>query len=66
MKYLSQGTRTDRALKEANEMFTAAKGHRLKAHKVLIVITDGKTDANSAPYFQVLRPLKVKHRFFQN
>ena len=60
MKYLDEGTRTDRGLKLANtKLFTIAGGMRPKAHQILIVVTDGNTALESVPYHSILLPLKV-------
>lgn len=54
-------TRTDKAIKMANErLFTEEGGAREGVPKLLIVLTDGKTSDDSAPYTTVLAPLKVR------
>ena len=54
-------TRTDKAIKMANErLFTEEGGAREGVPKLLIVLTDGKTSDDSAPYSTVLAPLKVR------
>lgn len=59
--YTSGNTRTDRALELANsQLFSSAGGDRSNRKNVLIVMTDGKTNAGSKPYKTVLAPLKVK------
>ena len=53
-------TRTDKAIKMANEkLFTDRGGARKNVPKLLVVVTDGKTSEGSAPYPSVLAPLKV-------
>ena len=54
------GTRTDRALvAAAAKLFTPAGGDRQDADNIAIVMTDGKTRKGSAPYQEVVPPLKV-------
>ena len=51
---------TDRALEKAwDEMFEPGKGAKLYLPRVLLVITDGKTNAGSEKYEGVLEPLVV-------
>ena len=58
--YTSGNTRTDRALELANsQLFSSAGGDRSNRKNVLVVMTDGKTNAGSKPYKTVLAPLKV-------
>lgn len=58
--YTSGMTRTDVAIELANtQLFTNAGGLRSDKPNVLIVMTDGKTNAGSKPYKTVLAPLKV-------
>ena len=58
--YTSGMTRTDVAIKLANsQLFTKAGGLRSDKPNVLIVMTDGHTNAGSKPYKTVLAPLKV-------
>ena len=53
-------TRTDKAIKMANErLFSAAGGTRKDVPKFLVVLTDGNTMTGSQPYANVLAPLKV-------
>ena len=61
MEYLAEGTRTDKALRLADQLlFTKEGGNRPDAHDILIVVTDGKTNPiHSEPYEKVLAPLKV-------
>jgi len=60
VKYDPGLTRTDKAIKMADEkLFTDRGGARKDVPKVLIVITDGKTNEGSMPYPSVLAPLKV-------
>lgn len=61
MKYDQGRTRTDEAIKMANErLFTERGGARQGVPKFLIVLTDGSTMDDSTPYATVLAPLKVK------
>lgn len=61
MKYDQGRTRTDKAIKMANErLFTERGGARQGVPKFLIVLTDGSTMEDSTPYATVLAPLKVK------
>ena len=61
IKYDPGRTRTDKAIKMANErLFTERSGARKDVPKFLIVLTDGKTSEDSAAYSTVLAPLKVK------
>lgn len=56
-------TRTDVAMQlAANGIFSPAAGDRVDAGNVLIVLTDGKTNRESAPYKDVLKPLQVSGR----
>ena len=58
--YTSGYTRTDIAIELANsQLFTSAGGLRSDKPNVLIVMTDGKTNAGGKPYKTVLAPLKV-------
>ena len=57
--YRAGGTRTDRALRKASNQLFNGRGVRAKAPRVLLVITDGKTNAGSEEYKVVLQPLKV-------
>ena len=58
--YTSGMTRTDVAIELANDqLFTKAGGLRSDKPNVLIVMTDGHTNAGSKPYKTVLAPLKV-------
>lgn len=58
--YTSGYTRTDIAIDLANsQLFSSAGGLRSDKPNVLIVMTDGKTNAGSKPYKTVLAPLKV-------
>ena len=57
--YRPGGTRTDRGMSKASELFSPDEGARRNVPHVLIVITDGKTSPKSEPYSQVLKPLKV-------
>ena len=60
--YTSGNTRTDVAIELANsQLFSSAGGLRSDKPNVLIVMTDGKTNAGSKPYKTVLAPLKVRH-----
>jgi len=64
MKYDPGRTRTDKAIKMANErLFTERGGARQGVPKFLIVLTDGSTSEGSLPYATVLAPLKVKSSF---
>jgi len=59
--YTSGMTRTDVAIELANnQLFTKAGGLRSDKPNVLIVMTDGHTNAGSKPYKTVLAPLKNK------
>ena len=57
--YLMGGTRTDLALKKANEWFFSKEADRKYVPNVLVVLTDGRTNINSEPYSKVIPPLKV-------
>ena len=60
IKYDPGLTRTDKAIKMADErLFTDRGGARKDVPKFLVVITDGKTNEGSASYPSVLAPLKV-------
>ena len=59
-RYYGGGTRTDLALTKAYENYYKAEIDRPKYKNVLIVMTDGNTNSQSAPYPQVLKPLKVR------
>jgi len=60
--YTSGYTRTDIAIELANsQLFTSAGGLRSDKPNVLIVMTDGKTNAGGNPYKTVLAPLKSKN-----
>ncbi|XP_078348187.1 uncharacterized protein LOC144633234 isoform X3 [Oculina patagonica] len=60
--YTSGMTRTDKAIELASShLFSGAGGLRSDKPNVLIVMTDGKTNAGSKPYKTVLAPLKNKH-----
>lgn len=60
LPYHRGGTRTDRALEKArNDMFISGNGARPDAPHVLLVFTDGKTNAGSKKYEDVLKPLVV-------
>lgn len=60
--YTSGMTRTDKAIELASShLFSGAGGLRSDKPNVLIVMTDGKTNAGSKPYKTVLAPLKVSH-----
>ena len=62
IRYTSGNTRTDIAIELANsQLFIGAGGMRSDKPNVLIVMTDGKTNAGSKPYKTVLAPLKVRH-----
>ena len=62
--YTSGMTRTDIAIELANShLFSGAGGLRSDKPNVLIVMTDGKTNAGSKPYKTVLAPLKVSRAF---
>ena len=53
-------TFTDRALRKAGEkLFTPEAGDRPVKPDVLVVLTDGKTNAKSEPYETAVEPLKV-------
>ena len=55
-------TRTDKALKRADEELFSTKGEaRNDVPKVLLVVTDADTMQGSEPYSQVLGSLKVYH-----
>jgi len=59
LKYTYGGTRTDRAIKMAEEqMFCAHCKVRPDAHKVLLVLTDGKASMMSAPMSEVTKNMK--------
>lgn len=59
IRYKPGGTRTDRAMESALEMFKSGKGGRFYIAHVLIVITDGKTNPGSKSYNDVLKDFKV-------
>ena len=60
IKYEPDRTRTDKAIKMANDrLFTDSGGARKDVPKFLIVLTDGTTSEDSMPYRTVLAPLKV-------
>ena len=60
IKYEPDRTRTDKAIKMANDrLFTDSGGARKDVPKFLIVLTDGTTSEDSMPYQTVLAPLKV-------
>ena len=50
-------TRTDKALEAATDVFQGRLGPR---PKVLVVLTDGKTNPQSKPYDQIIPGLKVR------
>lgn len=65
--YTSGMTRTDVAIELANnQLFTKAGGLRSDKPNVLIVMTDGHTNAGSKPYKTVLAPLKVGRVFIHS
>ena len=43
----------------ANDLFTQSGGDRRDKSNILLVFTDGKTNKDSKPYPDVLRPLQV-------
>ena len=60
VRYTGGGTRTDLAMEMAgNQLFTPGAGDRPHASNVLLVFSDGKTNAGSKPYSVVLKPLQV-------
>lgn len=60
IKYDPGLTRTDKAIKMANDrLFTDKGGARKDVPKFLVVLTDGTTGEDSMPYQTVLAPLKV-------
>ncbi|XP_068756342.1 matrilin-2-like isoform X2 [Montipora capricornis] len=61
LNYRPGGTRTDRGMSKASELFSPDEGARRDVPHVLIVITDGKTSPKSKPYSEVLKPLKEKN-----
>ena len=57
---MTSGTRTDLALKMAEEqIFCDTCGTRKDVTKVLVLITDGKGDAGSMPIAEASKGLKV-------
>ncbi|KXJ24916.1 coadhesin [Exaiptasia diaphana] len=59
LPYLRGGTRTDKALQEAaKDIFTSHGGDRYDVPNVLLVLTDGRTNNQSKPYQDALRPLR--------
>lgn len=61
IQYTSGNTRTDIAIELANsQLFSSVGGMRSYTPKVLIVMTDGKTNHGSKAYKIVLEPLKVR------
>jgi len=59
IQYTYGGTRTDRAIKMAEQqMFCKDCKLRSDAHKVLLVVTDGKASMMSAPMSEATRQLK--------
>lgn len=61
LRYLAENTRTDKALSVAGSQFFNSKTDRPQYPNVMIVLTDGKTNAGSRPYSEVLKPLKAKN-----
>ena len=58
--YLGSRTNIDRALDAADqEIFTLEAGSRHNIPRVLILLTDGKTNGNSTPYDNILKRLEA-------
>lgn len=60
-KYTGGNTRTDKALSMASSIFFDSATDRPQYPNVMIVLTDGNTNAGSKPYSEVLEPLKAKN-----
>lgn len=54
------GTRTDLALMKAHDHLFERGQDRRKRPNVLVVLTDGKSSPNSAPYSETVPPLEVQ------
>ena len=60
---LGRRTFTDKALKlAAQRFFTEKEGDRPKFPNVLILLTDGKTNADSKPFSEIIPLLKVRFK----
>lgn len=56
---VSGGTRTDKALLAATDVFNPENGDRSDAANIVVVVTDGRTMKSSLPFNVTVPPLRV-------